>query len=189
MSVKSLKNIVNHYIQVYRQDAENELRWFAIQRSFTDAVQLAAIAQGPGGKRFIHQWRIKEYALKESQNRLLRSIKQLQSVSTFEELHQAVESIISDIKGIGNLTAYDTALRIGANLGLEPDRVYLHAGTLDGAKRLGIVSSEKSISIQVIPNELRRLKPREIEDALCIYKEYFDTRELFVHSGSTRCYC
>jgi hypothetical protein len=60
------------------------------------------------------------------------------------------------------------ALRIGARFGLEPKRVYVHAGTRDGA--LGLDADRRTIEMAELPAPIRRLTAREAEDLLCIYK-------------------
>ncbi|MBN2515905.1 MAG: hypothetical protein JXC33_07715 [Deltaproteobacteria bacterium] len=114
--MSNLSAIVNDYIKRHRKAAEKELWWYAIQPSFVDAVSLAAIAQGPSGKRLNHQRRIPRAILEKSRHRLLQEIDRLESAASFEELFDTVESTIGGIKGIGELTVYDTALRIGARL-------------------------------------------------------------------------
>ena len=89
---------------------------------------------------------------------------------SFDELHSLVEKTIGSFSGIGELTVYDTAHRLGAYLGLRPEYVYLHAGTLEGAKALGIKTNEKKIAISRLPAEFKRLSPEQIEDCLCVYK-------------------
>jgi hypothetical protein len=87
-------------------------------------------------------------------------------------LFELVREIIGPIPGIGELTVYDTAVRIGARFQLEPDRVYLHAGTRDGAKALlDVDGPREAIERDELPAQLRVLSPREIEDLLCIYKD------------------
>jgi hypothetical protein len=49
--------------------------------------------------------------------------------SSFDELFQMVDNAIGGIHGIGPLTVYDTACRIGEYLNLKPEKIYLHAGT------------------------------------------------------------
>lgn len=186
--MNSLTAIANDYIKRHRKNAEKELRWFSIQRSLADAVSLAALAKSPSGKRLDHQRRIPRAVLEENRRRLLGIIKELKSVSSFEELHVVVSSTIGDILGIGELTIYDTALRIGAKLSLEPDRIYLHAGTRVGARRLNLETSKDSISMQKFPAALCRLKPREIENALCIYKDHFPTGKKPREPVASRCY-
>jgi hypothetical protein len=95
---------------------------------------------------------------------------------TFDELHTAVRSSIGAIRGIADLTIYDTSLRIGAKLGLEPDKVYLHAGTREGARGLRLDYRRPFFELAALPRPFRRLKPREIEDCLCIFKR--ELREL-----------
>lgn len=51
---------------------------------------------------------------------------------TFGSENKAFEHI----KNIGELTEYDIAFRIGKSLGKCPDKVYLHAGTREGAEKL-----------------------------------------------------
>lgn len=178
MITDKLSSIVANYIKHHQKRAEKELHWFAIQPSLARAVSLAALARGPGNKRFSHQRRLQEPVLAEGRRRLLQAIGRLQRASSFDELFSFVESCIGDVDGIGELTVYDTALRIGAKLNLEPGRVYLHRGTREGARRLGIGSSDLSIPIDRLPPPLRKLKAREIEDVLCIYKDDFGVNEL-----------
>jgi hypothetical protein len=70
---------------------------------------------------------------------------------------------------------YDTAVRIGAYLGLEPDRVYLHAGTRRGARALGLGAGREWLEIRELPVQFRRLNGRRLEDILCIYKRELDS--------------
>lgn len=74
------------------------------------------------------------------------------------------------IHDIGPLTIYDTALRIGAFLRLEPAVVYLHRGTREGAKAIGENHRSECLDVRELPRPFQRLKPYEIEDCLCIYK-------------------
>jgi hypothetical protein len=85
----------------------------------------------------------------------------------FAEVHRLVENEIGSIKGIGALTMYDIAHRIGAHFGKSPARVYLHAGTKTGARALEIAGI--SFDPKILPRPFARLVPSEIEDCLCIY--------------------
>ena len=80
-----------------------------------------------------------------------------------------MEGEIGSIKGIGALTAYDIAHRIGAHFGKAPRLVYLHAGTRTGARVFNI--SGDSFDPRILPKAFSRLAPSEIEDCLCIYKD------------------
>ena len=89
------------------------------------------------GKRHYHQRRIPGAALEKSRERLLAELTALRGAKTFDELFKLVNTLIRPIPGIGELAVYDTALRIGACFKLEPEKVYVHAGTREGARALG----------------------------------------------------
>ena len=169
----TLKEIVDDYIANCRVNAKRELRWFKMQKTLKGAVSTAALAKKPSGKRFDHQRRIPQNVLKLAEEKLLKNLKQIQSTKDFDELYNLLKELLSEIKGIGELYIYDTALRIGAYLGYEPDKIYLHAGTLEGAKKLRVNTKHGYILKKDLPSEFNKLLPREIEDCLCIYKDEF----------------
>ncbi len=166
----TLREIVADYIRFCRADAEQEQRWFSTQATLQETVTRAALAVSSSGKRLSHQRRIPQSVLAESRRRLVASLPALSLAKSFEVLHETVAAQIGRIPGIGELTIYDTALRIGAKLQLEPTVVFLHAGTRDGARRLGLPVSRAFIPVSEFPRAFQALKPREIEDVLCIYK-------------------
>ncbi|HKU17643.1 MAG TPA: hypothetical protein VJP80_00020 [Candidatus Saccharimonadales bacterium] len=172
--MNKLEHIVDDYIRNHQHDAERELHWFAIQPNLRKTIEMATLAKSPSGKRLSHQYRIPSRVLEESCQCLLGKVAELEAASSFEELHDVVHATICDISGIGKLTVYDTALRIGAFRGLAPRNVFLHAGTRVGARKLGLDTSQEFLPFSIFPTELRVLKPREIEDVLCIYKHRFN---------------
>ena len=169
-ALDSLEAVVAAYITDYRGRAREEQQFFADQRTLSDAVRLAGLAETPKGKRLNHQRRIPPAVLKRSAARLLDRLATLKEAATFEDLHDVVAETIGVLEGIGDLTVYDTALRIAAKRGLEPRRVYLHAGTRAGAGALGFTDGADWILPGDLPSAFRRLRPSEIEDCLCIYK-------------------
>jgi hypothetical protein len=86
-------------------------------------------------------------------------------------------SILDEAKprGVGELTIYDTAVRIGYGQNLKPEVVYLHAGTRKGARRLQLDVRRPFIPHTEIPKELDGLSPAEIEDVLCTYARFLGT--------------
>ena len=76
---------------------------------------------------------------------------------------------LGGIKGIGALTVYDIAHRLGAHFGKAPQLVYLHAGTRTGARVFNIIGD--SFDPRILPKAFSRLAPSEIEDCMCIYKD------------------
>jgi hypothetical protein len=169
----SLKEVVSHYLKKKQPTAEKELRWFAIQPNLEEAIKQAALARSPSGKRLSHQRRIPKAVLAECHRHLLDSLPAVSAARSFEELHRLVASTTGDIHGIGELTVYDTALRIGAYRNLEPNVVFMHSGTRVGARRLRLNASCEFLTIEDLPPAFRALRPREIEDILCIYKDRF----------------
>lgn len=99
------------------------------------------------------------------------NIARLSTMATFEELFEEVEKL--KIKGIGDLTIYDTATMIGAPNGIYPQKVYLHAGAAIGAKALGVKGAvvDKSVFVALCP-AFDKLTPMQIEDFLCIFKSH-----------------
>jgi hypothetical protein len=148
-----------------------QLQSFSDEPSLTAAVSRACFAQSPDGKRYAHQRRIRLTALQDALVRL-REI-DLSKSATFEDLHGAVHHAVAPVRGIGDLYVYDTALRIGAKLGLMPQRVYLHSGTKLGARHLGLDWRQPHLLMQDLPAAFHRLRPHETEDCLCIFKDRF----------------
>ena len=166
---KTLRDIVGAYIRNKRDMAAKELRYFAVQRSLTDAVRRAASCELPGGKRHPHQRRIPARSLAEARRRLL--VADLRSASDFDDLHEMVGELIGGIRRVGELTVYDIALRVGAKLGLAPERVYLHRGTRHGARELGLGRGRKTLEMFELPREFHRLTAAEAEDCLCLHSD------------------
>ena len=97
--------------------------------------------------------------------RLLDNLPLLQEADTFDELFHTVSVLIRPITKVGELAVYDTALRIGARLNLEPVEVYVHAGTRAGAVALGFDRRRERIQMDELPPAFKRLRPREAEDS------------------------
>lgn len=171
--LSTFQEIVVHYRTEHQHTGENELRWFRIQRTVPDAVRLAALAQGPGGKRFRHQYRIPAKTLEMAARELLAVVHELEDCRSFDDLFSLVNSTIGGIHRVGELAVYDITLRIAAKLGLQPERVYLHAGPRRGAKALELEWRSESIPLRSLPSPLNSLTAREAEDILCIYKDDF----------------
>jgi hypothetical protein len=114
----------------------------------------------------------------------LKSLRALTRSGSFEELHDCIDEIIRPISGVGELTVYDTALRIGARRGLYPTKVYLHAGTRIGAKNLGLAWRQPTLDMDDLPLPLQALPAYEVEDVLCIYDDFF-AAEAAVASSAT----
>jgi hypothetical protein len=161
--------IVDAYIRTYRNGADGELRGFERERSLSSAIRRAALCQREDGKRYSHQRRIPRRVLGEAELRLQAAERSMAKVADFDTLIRLVDEKIGGIAGIGALTVYDIAHRIGAYLRKEPTRVYLHAGTRVGALALGI--EDNVFDPKILPKAFSKLSAAEVEDCLCIYKD------------------
>jgi len=164
------EQIVRSYRARFRPKTRRELAWFTGQVSLREAIACAGLAVDDRGKRYRHQSRIPRSVLRRAQRVLLGNEVAIRRTNTFAELLELVESVVGQMRGIGELYCYDTALRIGAKRGFLPEAVYLHRGTRDGAGALGLPRQARSLSVEQLPRSLRSLAPHEIEDLLCIYK-------------------
>ncbi|MBK8097628.1 MAG: hypothetical protein IPK26_11010 [Planctomycetes bacterium] len=167
--LSTLRDIVDEYIRRKQLPAALELQFYAGQPTLADAIDVAALCKAPNGKRHPHQNRIPPASLAEARLRLLAA--DLGTAATFDELHDAVAALIGDLWMVADLTIYDIAHRIGAHLGLAPERVYLHRGTRVGARALGLGRGRATLELRDLPPEFHRLTAAEAEDCLCIYKD------------------
>jgi hypothetical protein len=170
--IDGLNDLVRDYKDLGRPKVERELREFRDERSLRRAVRRAGLAQDISGKKLRHQYLIPPAVLREWSRILVGRVKEIGACRQFPDLHEILRETGRTIRGIGRLTAYDTALRIGAFRGLHlpPDAVYLHAGAKIGAKAMGFVGRERAIPGRWFPKEFRSLEPYEIEHCLCVYR-------------------
>jgi hypothetical protein len=164
-----LESIVRGYIARFRANSDAELGSFRRERAVASAIERGGLATTPDGKRYHHQRRLPRALLKQAATELKRA--KLERSRNFDELHERVFGAIGSVHGIGELTVYDTALRIGARLRYLPRRVYLHSGTRTGAKALGLDWRAPFVEVRELPRAFRVLEPHEIEDCLCIFKK------------------
>jgi hypothetical protein len=164
-------DVVAAYIRDHRPGAARLLRFFRQCRTLEQAVEYASRCKLPSGKRHPHQYRIPKPALAEAERRLRACAADLRECQTFADLHELVRDRIGGVAGIGALTVYDVAHHLGAYLRLEPEVVYLHAGTAVGAKTLGFDYRAGSLDPADLPAAFGQLGPHEVEDCLCIYQD------------------
>jgi hypothetical protein len=167
-ATRTLTGIVAAYLRDHAEAEARYLRFYQIQKSLPDAITKAAMAQLPNGGRFSHQRRIPGPVLAQARDALLNL--DYRGLKRFAELYGIVAAAMRPIRGIGLLTIYDTAHRLGAYLKLSPEEVYLHAGVRIGAKALGLQDWRDKLPMSVFPREFHRLRPDQVEDCLCIYK-------------------
>ena len=165
-----LSVLVRQYRIHNRPLANEELKFFKGMPSLTLAIHHAALAIDGRGKRFSHQCRISRAPLRRAKAILEQAAIRLKACTSFHEVHGLLIEILGNIRGLGELYFYDTALRLGATLGHSPKFVYLHRGTRAGARALGFNGGASYIELHQLPAAIRALAPHEAEDFLCIYK-------------------
>jgi hypothetical protein len=116
---------------------------------------------------------LKPNHLAETAGVLAEHLEEIGCAKNFAGLHALLTRLLGSRAGLGELYLYDTTLRIGAKLGFLPQAIYLHAGTRAGAEALGLPVNGKVLLKSELPTALQQLDAHEVEDVLCIYKEYF----------------
>jgi hypothetical protein len=166
---KNLTEMVREYIFSKRPAKRAELKHFR-RLSLERAVETAALAKNSEGKRSGHHRRRTQAQLAQGKSKLIVLLSEMRGCGSFDQLHRLVCNATDPVKGLGELYAYDTAHVIGARLGLQPKKVYLHAGTRKGAQALKFPGNLPYLQPSELPPELQLLKPSEVEDFLCIYE-------------------
>jgi hypothetical protein len=176
-SPKSFKEVAEFYIKNYRGKIKDE-----IKKIKKDTLQNVLKKYGYGKNmddKYVHLNRLKKDSLEEAGKKLRELENKFVESKNFDEIFNTIQNKIeAEIKGIGEMYTYDTALSIGHKLGILPEFIYLHRGTRKGAKLLDIkLEREIKISknIEGMPKEFQIFEPYEIEDILCLYKKDFQT--------------
>ena len=173
MPANSFERFIRHYDRYHRVRIGDEENWFRSQPTLRDTISWAALARWRGGKKLDHQLRLKNSDLAQAEDALLGAEQAIARCCSFDELYSMVWRAIKHIWKNPELYCYDTALRIGAKLGLKPDKVYLHRGTRVGARRLGLPTEGATLEMSALPEGLQGLDASEVEDILCLYKNDF----------------
>ena len=171
MNNRKIESIISAYRILRRQNPDTWIIDCSNSKTLEEAVELAATAKNFSNKKHDHQYRIPNATLDSVAVAIIDKIKQVKAAKTFDDLISIIGGC--KLKGIADLTIYDTAQRIGSYLGLYPDKIYLHSGTRTGAEILLGKIKSKSISITQLPQPFQtaNLTAAEIEDILCIYKD------------------
>ena len=125
-----------------------------------------------------HQYCISKAAI----NNAVKNLKKARILSTkynnFEVLYDDVRNAIANIKGIGDLTVYDTALRLGFimfPIVLPNEYIYLARGAKRGAEKLLGKAVHYREHISIFMPYFGNLSPHFIEDFLCVMEDFLCT--------------
>lgn len=177
-------NTLDHHVKKWIKDHEShldvELNYYSQEAlSIQEAIKFAASGRGIGYVKLDHQRRLKLASLDEFARQLVEDYKKWPRFLNFSELFERVEKVVTTVRGVGDLAAYDAALRIGWRMGLKPDYVYLQAGARAGAKELqakrylSLPRGSRFLSHSSFPVELLVLLPYQIENFLCVFCDDF----------------
>jgi hypothetical protein len=165
-----LRSIVQTYITHIRPQVNEELEWWRGQPTLGEALRCAAYATNSKGKRYSHQRRLKKATLDAVYAVLLANEQRIAHCRDFDKLYTLLAEVLAPVQAMDELYVYDAAVRIGAKLGKLPGKVYLRAGTREGAEALGLNPNARALEVTQLPVELQQLEPYEIEDLLCIFR-------------------
>lgn len=174
---------------VDRHKTDQVIKYCAEAPSFRLAVARAVEARDALGKHHNHQSKVdirarrtlgrSIVARKAEVSRIVKGAKRGR-FDGFDALHDFIDEIKP--YGIGPVTVYDVAVRIGAYLKIEPTSVYMHAGVRAGMKALEVALPElrglnrfKHVPVAMLPHPLNGMRADDVEDILCTYREVFLT--------------
>lgn len=164
--------IIRRKYKVWRKaNPDKHILHCARQENLSSAIMVAARSVDIYGKIHNHQRRLGKSILNEFAVMLCQAEAELSKAQSFDEIFAIISRY--RFKKIGNLTIYDTSIRIGEYLKFYPTKVYLHAGTRVGAKYIfGHLKGRNVIEVNEFPSVIRNadLTAGDIEDILCIYK-------------------
>lgn len=203
--ITSLGAIVRDYKWRFPRD-RRDMVWdyCRLAPNLDSAVERACASRGIDGKMHNHQTRVAGVARLEFSDRIKRQRHVIMRIMNqgarpeyefYEDPFDALHDLFDDIKpgGIGPVTLYDVATRIGAYLDVHPTSLYVHAGV-----RLGLMQLQWSLpkrhlvsdgtkwyrDVWKLPRltvkqmhtwwpEFDGLPPDEVEDLLCTYRDCF----------------
>jgi len=145
--------------------------------SFEEAVWIACESRRRSGKMHSHQTKVTKdarRALGHGMIDLWSSFPDALDAITFDKFHDDIWDIRP--QGIGPLTVYDVAVRVGAYLGIEPKSLYLHTGARQGwdamwGERRDAGVYDGRVSPNYWPPALLQLSADMAEDFLCTYRD------------------
>lgn len=145
--------------------------------NFEDAVWIACASRRRNGKMHSHQTKVPINARHEFARRIIDQVRPLVNRLVVWGDFDAFYDILWEIRpaGIGPLTVYDVATRVGAYLRLDPVQIYLHTGArlgwdaMWGGDRLG--QANVRVPKRIWPAPLRQLSADLAEDFLCTYRD------------------
>jgi hypothetical protein len=140
---------------------------------FAEAITYGASAAGPYGKIDPHQRRIGVKRLQRSAEIQVKRLPQIRNARSFADLFMITVEVRLQMRGLGDLWSYDTALRIAFNRGASfyPQAVFVQRGVLKGVRKIFTrrPARGRTLPVDIFPKEMQRLQPFELENFLCVW--------------------
>ena len=174
MPTAYLARIIDRYRRLRQKHLDTHIEYTLAQPTLHDALTVAAKSINARNKTHDHQRRNGRIALDAFASRLQQYEPQLAAAQSFDEIISTVAH--AKVPRIDVTAIYDTAHHIGLYRQIPPDKIYLHAGTRKGARKLlGPLRKKKFLLLTEMPPEFQRpdLTAADLEDILCIYKDEF----------------
>lgn len=165
------KVIIEDYKLRVRQSGDSLIKDCLSEKDILRVIEMAGLSRNKDNVKHNHQHRLPNKVLRQFADRLLRNADRIVKCKNFDNLHAMVAELA--LKGIGTLTIYDTAHRIGLRLKIRPDKVYMHSGTRNGAEMILKRKVREPYLDKSVFKDYSHLQCDEIEDILCIYKSNF----------------
>jgi hypothetical protein len=151
----------------------HELMRFFKSLPFHSAVEYAASGVTPHRKIHPHQRGIGVKQLRKSAALLKEYTSDIRKAKSFSNLFLITEAVKSELKGLGDLWSYDTALRMAFNRGrtFYPQAVFVQGGVMKAIKKIFSkkLVKQRTLPVKIFPREIRTLKPFEIENFLTLW--------------------
>ena len=172
--IKYYNSIINDF-KIERNDCHYKndfINYICEQKNIDDVIKISAMSRDRNNKIFPHQERVYTISLINYTQSLLKVKNKIKKVKTFEKLYNILFD--NKVSGIGDLTCYDIAMRIGQYLNIFPDYIYIHSGTKIGLENL---LNKKIKDVYIKKEELPEpfcncnLIPIQLEDLLCHFKD------------------
>lgn len=140
--------------------------------TFKECLKRACASKGPDGKMWFHQYKVPHRAKVDYYFELLRRHKEIKACESFWEMFLWFKQAADAVPGIGAVTRYDVAVRVGAWLGLEPEHLYVHAGVAQGLLVFGIKPARGAwcVDPEQLPVFFRDKQMDLVESFMCGYR-------------------
>lgn len=164
----SLADLVREYRRDFAPGLQAELDYYPSLDSLAEVIRRATVGLGDNDLMHSYQHRL-NYALLEEQAEAYLGIKnKIRNTNTFGELFDLLRRHRLD--GVGRLTCYDAAVRIGSYFRLCAV-TYLYTGTIVGYRNLGLRASGDTPTFESQPKPLQSLSPSDLKNFLYLFSK------------------